>query len=114
MQGTTENEALLQARLAELEAVYRIMPAGMAVLDDELRYVRVNETLAQMNGIPVADHIGRTIHEVVPEVAATAEPFFRRLFETGEAVYDLEVDGDTPGSRGKNRTWLENVVPLLD
>ena len=36
--------------LAELEALYRAADAGLALLDRDLRYVRLNERLAAMNG----------------------------------------------------------------
>lgn len=35
-------------------------PIGLAVLDTELRYVLVNEALERINGVPAADHLGRT------------------------------------------------------
>lgn len=100
--------------LAELEAVYEIMPAGLAVLDGDLRYVRVNELLARFNGVSAAEHIGRTVREVVPDVAASVEATFRRVFETGEPMEALEFEASTPGSGGETRFWLENARPLKD
>jgi two-component system sensor kinase FixL len=107
-------EAAARETLNELEAIYRVMPAGMAVLDHELRYVRVNEMLARINGLPEADHVGRAIREVVPAVSDQAEAIFRRVLETGEPLHGLEFDAPTPGSRGEPRVWLENMTPLLD
>ena len=110
----TAEAAEISLVLAELEAVYQVIPAGMAVFDGELRYVRVNETLARLNGVPAADHIGRTIREIVPEVAASVEPIFRRVFETGEPMDALEFEAATPGTDGEPRVWLENATPLKD
>ncbi|MER5635401.1 SpoIIE family protein phosphatase [Kitasatospora sp. NPDC002227] len=45
-------------------------PAGVGVLDTELRYRYVNPALARMNGVPAADHLGRAIAEVVPGIDA--------------------------------------------
>ncbi|OIV38148.1 hypothetical protein BIV57_07410 [Mangrovactinospora gilvigrisea] len=42
--------------------------AGVALLGPDLRYLFVNEALAAMNGLPADEHVGRTIHEVVPGV----------------------------------------------
>ncbi len=110
--GMTSADAVLA--LAELEAVYQIMPAGLAVLDGDLRYVRVNEALAKMNGLPVSEHLGRTLREVVPDVALSVEAFFRRVFETGEPMEALEFEAPTPGTSGAPRVWLENATPLKD
>lgn len=113
-QEITEAESRdISLALAELEAVYQVMPTGMAVLDGELRYLRVNETLARMNGVPMADHIGRTVREIVPEVAASVEAIFHRVFETGEPMDALEFEAPTPGT-SEPRVWLENATPLKD
>src|SRR4051794_36991731 len=40
---------------AELRALYAALPVGVAFMDPELRYQRVNETLARMNGRSVAE-----------------------------------------------------------
>ena len=61
--------ARTDAHLAELEALYRASDAGLALLDRELRYLRLNERLAAMNGAPLEAHLGRTVREVVPDLA---------------------------------------------
>ena len=43
---------------------------GFCILDTELRYVEINDHLAAINGIPAAEHIGETISDVLPEIAA--------------------------------------------
>ena len=42
---------------------------GLAVFDEDLRFVRINERLAEINGSSVADHLGRSLREVLPELA---------------------------------------------
>ena len=51
--------------LARLDSLFANAPVGLAFLDLELRFVRVNEALASIAGRPVADHLGRTLDEVV-------------------------------------------------
>ena len=101
-------------RLLEIEAIYQTAPVGLCVLDADLRYVRINERLAEINGVPAADHIGRTVREVVPHLADAVEPVFRRILETGEPVLDVEVTGETPAQPGVERTWVESWFPLKD
>jgi len=78
-------------RRNELEIIYSTSPMGMCFMDTDLRYLRCNEKLAEINGISAADHIGRTLREVVPEIAETMEPVYRRIIETGEPVIDVEA-----------------------
>ena len=55
--------------LIELETLYRTAPVGLCLVDRDLRYVRINERLAAINGKPPGEHIGRTIREIIPEIA---------------------------------------------
>jgi PAS domain S-box-containing protein len=100
--------------LDELEATYRSAPVGLCVLDTDLRFVRINEHLAQMNGLPPEAHVGRTIREVVPDVAAKAEPTLRRILDTGEPVIGVEIRGETPAEPGVEHCWIESWHPLRD
>ena len=67
-------------QFAELALLYRTAPIGLALVDREMKYVRVNDKLAEFNGRPVASHLGRTFSEIVPEMAATLEPIVQRVF----------------------------------
>ena len=99
-------EADARRQLAELTAVYQTVPVGLAFVDTDLRYARVNDRLAEINGVPAAAHAGRPVRQIVPAVADTIEPVYRQVIETGRPVVDLEVRG-TAGSRpGVERTWL--------
>ena len=100
--------------LLELEAIYQTAPVGLCVLDADLRYRRINERLAEINGIPAAEHLGRSVREVLPGLADEVEPLFHRILETGEAVLDVEVTGETPAQPGVVRTWVESWFPLKD
>src|SRR5204862_547377 len=62
------SEGLAREQADELAVMYDNSPVGLAVLDTDLRYIRINRQLAEWNGIPVADHIGRHVSEIVPEL----------------------------------------------
>jgi PAS domain S-box-containing protein len=98
--------------LAETEQLYRSAPVGLCALDCELRYVRINERLAEMHGLSPAQHLGRTVREIVPDLADAVEPRLRLILETGEAVLDYEVQGETAAQPGVRRTWIESWLPL--
>lgn len=112
--GSTATNHAPVPGLLELEAIYRTAPVGLCVLDAELRYVRINERLAEINGVPAAEHLGRTIRDVLPHLADEVEPPLRRILETGEPVLDVDVTGETPAQPGVARTWVESWFPLED
>ena len=59
-----ESEALL-------DTIVQCAPVGFALLDLEMRYVRVNEALAEINGVGQEGHIGRRPTEVLPTCRAS-------------------------------------------
>lgn len=110
----TAAEELARQRLAEIEDLYHNAPVGLCVLDTELRWVRINERLAEINGIPAADHIGKRVRDLMPELADTAEPEMRRVLETGWQRLNIEIVSETPAQPGVKRSWLEQWLPLTD
>ena len=99
---------------AALAAVLRhTAAAGVAVLDRELRYVQVNEALAQMNGLPADAHIGQQVRDVLPPEGADAViAFLQRIIDTGEPALDLPIDVDV--GDGVRRHFLANYRPTFD
>ncbi len=106
------SQALAERSLAELEAIYRLAPIGLCVNDTELRYVRINERLAAINGQSVAAHLGRTVREMVPALADTIEPLLKRVLETGEPLVEFELRGTVASRPGVERCWLTSYHPL--
>ncbi|MGI0487239.1 PAS domain S-box protein [Pantanalinema rosaneae CENA516] len=104
----------LQRQLAEIEAIYQSAPIGLNILDTDLRFVRINQRLADINGLPVAAHLGHTIQELFPALADTAEQLLRPVLETGEPLLNVEIHGETPAQPGVKRVWLEHFLPLKE
>jgi PAS domain S-box-containing protein len=103
-----------RAQHMEIEAYYNMTPIGLCILSKELRFVRVNERLSEIDGLPVSVHLGRTIREVVPAVADMAEETARRVIETGEPVSNVEFTGETADRPGISRTIRATWFPLKD
>ena len=101
----------LGLRERQLDSLFETTQAGLAVLDGSLRYVHVNDTLANFSSRTPEDFIGKTVREVAPRAAEWAEPVMRRIFETGEPVLNLEVAGTIPDEQGRTRQWLISFVP---
>ncbi len=98
--------------LAALEGLFAQSPIGLALFDRRLRYVRVNDALAAMNGRPAAAHVGKRIHEVVPGLDPSAvEALMRDVLKTGRAVLDRRT-GRTAASPGQDHIWSSSYAPL--
>ena len=57
----------------ELIGMFTQAPIGLCCFDMTLRFVFINGYLAAINGKSVEEHLGRSIHEVIPHVAAGVE-----------------------------------------
>jgi two-component system, cell cycle sensor histidine kinase and response regulator CckA len=98
--------------LALLDTLLASAPIGMAFLDRDLRYVRVNDAFAAINSVAPEAHLGRTLHEVLPELAPTLEPLMRRVLATGEPSGELELSGMTAAARSRQHQWLVRYYPV--
>src|SRR5262249_26868317 len=49
-EGWRHSEERNRRQLVELETLYQTAPVGLALLDTDLRYLRINEALAAING----------------------------------------------------------------
>ncbi len=98
--------------LSALEHLYRTAPVGLCLMDREFRYLRVNERLAEFHNRPASDHIGRTLHEVVPNIALEVEGVLREVFESGQPILDRELEGATPADSETIRFWLGSYYPI--
>ncbi len=97
---------------AMMEALMASSPVGVAFFDREARYLRVNPALAAMTGVPVADHIGKTVAELQPALWATEEPYFRQVLESGKAVDEHLVEGRPSPGGNRPRYWLTSYFPV--
>nr|WP_274389138.1 SpoIIE family protein phosphatase [Streptomyces taklimakanensis] len=78
--------------LAALDALFATSPLGIAFLDTEHRYVRVNDALARLNGVPVSETLGRSTREVLPPRTAESLTQIQSLvLKTGRPVVDTVV-----------------------
>lgn len=115
LQQARELEELLKQKneaFALLDTMMVTAPVGVAFFDNNLRYVRVNNVLAEINGLPIEAHIGRSVIEILPELGPEVEASLRQVLSSGQPIVDLEVKGTTPATRGKERYWQVTYYPL--
>ncbi|MEG4939607.1 PAS domain-containing protein [Microcoleus sp. F4-D5] len=102
----------VQQQLAEIEAIYASAPIGLCFIDTELRFVRINDRLAEINGVPAAAHIGKTWREILPEMADDLEPLYRQVIETKVPLKQLEVRRTNSAQPELEQDWLLSLYPL--
>ncbi|MGW7575661.1 PAS domain-containing protein [Streptomyces sp. NPDC054765] len=55
----------VKTNLVFLDALFETCPIGLAIFDEELRYLHLNQALADMNGLPIEEHLGRRLAETM-------------------------------------------------
>ena len=98
----------------ELQLIYETAPIGLAFLSTDCRYVMINQHLTEICGLPIANHIGRTVRQTVPQVAQQVESIVQAILRTGEAITGIEVNGQRPDGSNKDRVWITYWHPLKD
>jgi PAS domain S-box-containing protein len=106
-------ESLPAQRLAQLQAIYHGAPVGLCFLDRNFRHISVNQCLADMNGLPISAHIGRTVEEVVPGTIENIRSYLLRALQ-GEAVSNVTVAQPPLEPGGLPRSSLISYQPAFD
>jgi PAS domain S-box-containing protein len=88
-------ELALRQSETTLSAFIASSPIGIAFFDRDLRYVHANDALAAVNGVPLSEHLGRTLWEVLPQWAPVVAPILGRVMQTKEPLLNQEVVGVT-------------------
>ncbi len=102
----------MKVQLEELEQLYRMCPVGLALLDRNCRFLRLNERLAELSGIPVGQQLGRTIREIYAEYAVGTEELIAQVFATGKPLLNREIHGISPTDSTIETDWLASYFPV--
>ena len=107
-------EVALQESRALLDSYIATAPVGMAIFDLEFRYINVNETLADINGISIENHIHKRPRDILPgPLGLAVEKRFRGILRTGQSIIHEEISGETLSRPGVTRHWLHSFFPIL-
>jgi PAS domain S-box-containing protein len=107
------SERQARARFAQLAALYRTAPIGLAFVDTDLRYVAINDRMAEINGFPAAEHPGRPVRESMPEIGGMVEALVQRVLESGNPIQNVEIYSDAT-ARDRARVWSASYFPVTD
>ncbi len=114
----TAADALHQKQLeserqrAEIEAVYRTAPVGLALFDPvDFRYLRLNDRQAEIIGLPQDQILGRTVTEIAP--ISGLDEMFQQVLE-GRPIRNALLQGELPMKPSEHRYWNVNYFPVYN
>lgn len=108
LQATRHSDELI-GHLFEL--IFDDSPYLVAVCDRELRFVRVNNAWATLDGIPPEDHVGKTAPEVLGVSNCPVDIAMKQVFATGEPIFDLKFGAKLP-TRPEVAKWFVGLFPM--
>jgi two-component system, sensor histidine kinase and response regulator len=114
-QDITERKLLegeLALKEARLNAFFNNAPVGLCILNKELQYVQVNQLLAEINGIAIAEHIGKTLNEVLCQISDFIEPLYQQVLTTKVPILNQEVNGASLKEPDILRNFLVSYFPI--
>ncbi|MGY4987300.1 SpoIIE family protein phosphatase [Streptomyces nigrescens] len=102
-----------------LERILALSPAGMAVLDRDLRFVWVNEALERLGGVPRDQRLGKHLRDVLPLLdlrldAEGIESRTREVLDTGHPLVDHLMRGGTKAHPHRPHAYSLSVFRLHD
>jgi diguanylate cyclase (GGDEF)-like protein len=78
-------------------------PVPIAILNSDLRFLNVNQPMADAYQVPREAYAGKTFQEVLPAIALRIEPILARVLSTGERS-EREIPDEHP--------WLAVCFPI--
>ncbi len=95
-----------------LFSLLQAAPIGFCFFDLNRRYQMINSRLAEINGIPSEEHIGRTLREIVPSMADEIDALFDQVLKTGAGIPEYLISGETFKYPGVQRHWTASWYPV--
>src|SRR5471030_2718359 len=111
-----ERTGQLEKSRAQLEHLYATTPAGLSLVDTELRVMRINDYQAAIHGRSVTTHLGHPIGELIadPLLRHAILAGYRDVLRTGAAVEGRELSGISAAAPQQLSHWIASYHPLFD
>ncbi len=102
----------IERQMASLESHFEAVPVGVAILDAEHRYVRVNARLAALAGMTAEELVGQPAARVNAAYPTVMEPYVSRVLQTGVSILNNDVHIATGADPETALDWLVSFVPV--
>lgn len=100
--------------LAVLDALFASAPVGLGVVDRDLRYIKINEVLADLHGSPARDHIGHFVRDCFKPNADQVESALKEVLVSGLPVLNREFEYPSREKSNPTRTVIATYYPIRD
>jgi len=107
-----QTQIQLQQANEILEELYAMSPIGLALQDENLKFLRINQSLADIHGTDMDQHLGCTLGEIVPELANQVEPLMRQVIETGMPISGVDIRNTSSDDPNSQRAWTASYYPV--
>lgn len=102
----------IKQREAQLNAFFSNAPVGLAIIDKDLLFQRINGPFAELNGLDFRDQVGKPLRAVIADLSHQIEPLLRKVVSTGEPLLAQEIKGPIPSTPGVKGWWLKSLFPI--
>ena len=103
------NEGIARQRTREIETLYKTAPVGMALVDRNYRYLKINERFAAVTGLPIDTLIGRTLSDTAPGLTERMKGPIAEVFERARELTNVDVTVSVNG--GGTQDFLIDFYP---
>lgn len=107
-----QHKILAEESLGILDQVIQKSPVGFALIDKSFRYMKINESFSLVNGRSVEDHLGKTIREMIPDIALYVEEVVREVFQTGQSILSVPIKGHLRADPFTETSGLISYYPV--
>ncbi|NXY97652.1 SpoIIE family protein phosphatase [Streptomyces sp. BR123] len=103
----------VKTNLVFLDTLFKTCPIGLVMLDEDLRYVHLNQALADMDGISLTDHLGRPVDDIMlTSDGGEYQRMLRAVARGGLTVVGALVGLRTPGRPDLDQVRSVSFFPL--
>jgi len=104
--------AQLKREKSQLLQLIAAAPVGFALLDQNLRFVRINAALKVIDGHSANEHVGQTLREVIPERASVLEPLCREVLQNQKPILNVQISWFPVQGRISARVCLASLYAV--
>jgi len=102
----------IEERNAQLDAFFSNAPVGLAIIDKNLRFQRINSPFSKLNGLSLEENRGLNVRDVNSELRVQLESMIQRVVDSGVPILNREIRGHAPPNSNAVSWWLKSIFPI--
>lgn len=99
---------------AKLSAFFSSAPVGMGIVDHQIRYVRINQVLAEINGKPIEECLNQAIQEIAGAFSLVVLSYVKEVLSIGKPLLNQEISSDVKEESVGIKTWFASFFPIFN